>query len=880
MKHFITKLYLVVFMLTLSSAIFAQGKVTGKLIDADTKEPLVGAAAVVQGTTTGTVSSLNGTFELSLDNGEYTLVFSYLGYVQQSKSITVNGDLNIGEIALASDAVGIDEVSVIASVAVDRKTPVALSTMTPKTIEEKLGTQEFPEILKSTPSVYATKSGGGFGDGRINVRGFDSPNVAVMINGVPVNDMEWGGIYWSNWSGMGDVTRSMQVQRGLGASKVAVPSVGGSINILTKTTDAEKGGTAYTAMGNDGYKKVSFSVSTGLTENGWAVTLLGAKTTGDGYILGTEFEGYSYFFNVSKKINDNQTLSLTGFGAKQWHYQRSSYDKLTIAEWKGGKYTYGDKVLNFKEQYKFNPTYGFGHGGVRKTSYKNYYNKPQFSLNHFWNINGKSHLSSSLYASVGNGGGYSSQGTNKSWLYGTNGTYRTAEGYLDYAAIQDVNAASSTGSEAIISSSNNSHRWAGLISTYSTKVNNFDIYGGVDLRYYEGDHNNTIVDLLDGDYYLDSYRANVDYKSDDDAYVNKKLGIDDTIYRDYVGHVIWEGGFAQAEYNHGRLSAFLSGAISNTGYWRVDNMYYAKDEKKSDKINFLGYSVKGGANYNLTDIHNVFANIGYFSRAPYFSSVFLSKNNSNSINTDAENEKIFSVELGYGLRTSKVFANVNVYRTEWRDKSFTSAYDTQDPDKGTINALGVNALHQGVEFDIKYKPLKNLEITGMASYGDWKWEDDVDAYMMDSNGSLVDSDGNVVDTKEEAETVHLNIGGVHIGDAAQTTAALGVNYDFMDCFRIGVDYNYYDRLFADYGDVDDLSGTDTWQVPSASVFDANASYKFDFGGFKASLYSKINNLFDAVYITDAESGSGATWDEATVFYGFGRTWSVGLKLNF
>ncbi|SMO44547.1 Outer membrane receptor proteins, mostly Fe transport [Saccharicrinis carchari] len=865
-----TKLYVVSILLALPMAVFAQGKVSGKLVDADTKEPLIGAAIFLESDNgVGTITSLDGTFALNLENGAYTLVLSYLGYVEQTKAIRVDGDLKLGTIKLESSSVGLNEVAVIASVAVDRKTPVALSTLSPQVIEEKLGTQEFPEILKSTPSVYATKDGGGFGDGRINVRGFDSPNVAVMINGIPVNGMENGRVYWSNWAGLADVTRSMQVQRGLGASKVAVPSIGGSINILTKTTDATKGGSIATSVGNDGYKKVSFNVSTGLNEKGWAMTLLGAKTTGDGYIQGTEFEGYSYFLNVAKRINDNHQLSFTAFGAKQWHYQRSRFDKLSIMDWE-----------TKKDKYKYNGTYGFGVNGVRKSSAKNFYHKPQFSLNHYWNINEKSSWSTSLYGSVGNGGGHSARGDNRSWLYGTDDTYRTLDGYKDYAAIQKVNAENPDGATSIISISNNSHRWAGAISTYNTRVNSIDFYGGIDFRYYEGDHNNEIEDLLGGAFFIDPYRARVAHKKNDLSFTQKELLHGDKIYRDYVGHVMWSGTFAQAEYNKGRLAAFLSGALSNTTYWRVDNMYYAENEKKSDKIDFIGFSVKGGANYNLTDIHNVFANIGYFSRAPIFDDVFLSSNNSNSMNDGAENEKIFSTEVGYGLRTAQVHANLNLYRTEWRDKSFTDAIDSQDPDLGRVNAQGVNALHQGIELDLKYKPTKNLEITAMGSYGDWQWVDDVEAFMMDRDGNLVNRDKEIVTDPNEAEKVLLNIGDVHIGDAAQTTAALGVNYNFLDGFKVGIDYNYYDRLFADYGNIDDLEGEDTWQVPSANVFDANASYRFKFGSFDASLFGKVSNLFDAVYITDAESGSNDTWKDAYVFYGFGRTWSVSLKLNF
>ena len=89
--------------------------------------------------------------------------------------------------------------------------------------------------------------------------------------------MEWGGVYWSNWAGLSDVTRSMQTQRGLGASKVSSPSVGGTINIVTRTTDQKKGGSVSYGIGNDGMNNIMFNVSSGLTKSGWAFTLLGGK---------------------------------------------------------------------------------------------------------------------------------------------------------------------------------------------------------------------------------------------------------------------------------------------------------------------------------------------------------------------------------------------------------------------------------------------------------------------------------------------------------------------------------------------------------------------------------------------------------------------------
>ena len=470
-KIFIRSLLFMVPLFFLTLVTMAQGIVKGKIIDSQTKEELIGATVMVEGTTEGVASSLDGSFTLKTSKeGTQTLVFRCVGYKELKKTVKISGQpLDLGVIGMETEAIGLGDVTVTASVAVRRKTPVALSVIEPVEIENKLSTQEFPEILKSTPGVYATKSGGAFGDSRINLRGFEQANIAVMINGVPMNDMEWGGLYWSNWAGLSDVTRSMQVQRGLGASKVSSPSVGGSINIVTKTTDVKAGGSVSYALGNDGYNKIMFNVSTGL-RNGWAITLLGAKSWGDGYVQGTEFEAYSYFGNISKQINENHLLSFTVFGAPQWHNQRSNYDGLSIAGWQNvEKYTGRDR------QYRYNPTYGFGLHGERKTSSYNKYHKPQISLNHFWTINEKSSLSTVLYVSIGRGGGYKGLGSTSDyanmWYGSSNGTlntyFRNADGTFAYDKIYELNATSDNGSLMAMSESKNEHNWYGLMSTYT-----------------------------------------------------------------------------------------------------------------------------------------------------------------------------------------------------------------------------------------------------------------------------------------------------------------------------------------------------------------------------------------------------------------------------
>ena len=899
MKKHLIHFLLVAVLSVFSAAAFAQTTVRGQLVDSETGEPLVGAAVMVEGTSQGTVTDIDGYFKQSVAQGG-TLVFKYVGFKDLKKKITQKGaSVDLGTIKMEPDAVMLADVTITSSIAVARKTPVAVSTIDPVFIEEKLGTQEFPEILKSTPGIYATKDGGGFGDSKINIRGFKSENSAMMVNGVPMNGMENNKVYWSNWSGLSDVTRSIQVQRGLGAAKVASPAVGGSINIITKTTEAKKGGSVSYAMGNDGYNKILFNLSSGLSKDGWAFSLLGAKTWGDGYIQGTEFEGYTWFVSIAKRFNDNHQLSLTAFGAPQWHNQRSNQNGLSIKEWQRVKQYMGED-----SPYKYNSTFGYRHGQSYNSS-RNSYHKPQISLNHLWQIDQKSSLSTALYVSIGRGDGYRGTGDStyaNSWYGSTNGLvntqFRRPDGTFDYDAVETMNAASTNGSKMVMSKMMNNHLWYGLLSTYTTKFGeNFDFYGGIDFRYYKGLHQDILTDLFGGTYFIDSYnRKNVTAENNpavggNSAYINQKLNVGDVLRRDYDGFVMYEGVFAQLEYNQDKLSAFISGGASNTGYWRYDRMYYSKDKAKSSTKNYLGGNIKGGANYNLTENHNVFVNAGYINRAPMFDTSFINSQTSHDRNPDAKNEKIMSFELGYGYRSRFFTANLNGYYTRWMDKALYDSGTTADGLRWAMNMTGANADHWGVEFDFVAKPLNWLDITGMFSWGDWRWGGVASGYLFDSQGQMLQNTrGDVVTDMANAEQYQykIDMDNVSVGGSAQTTAALGLGVRPMKGLRLGVDWNFFSRNFADY-DINANVATQNepyvigspWKIPSYSTFDLSAGYTFDFGKIRATLSGNVNNVLDQEYIADARDGSTHDWESATrVLYGFGRTYSVRLKFNF
>jgi len=839
-----------------SLAGFAQGTITGKVIDSNSNEPLIGATVVIEGTTRGVPTSLDGSFSLSIPAGENSLVISYVGYITKELQVSINNgeSKNLGNIGLESNTVGLDEILVTSSFAKDRQTPVSMSTIQPLMIEERLGTQEFPEIFKTTPSIYVTKDNGGYGDGRITLRGFDTYNVGVLINGMPVNDMENSRVYWSNWAGLSDVTQTAQIQRGLGASKLGLSSVGGTMNIITKSTDAEKGGSVYTGLGNSGYRKQAFTVSTGMLDNGWAVTLSGSHTYGDGYVRGTSFDAYSYFANVSKRFNEAQRLSLTVFGSPQTHNQRSN--RHTI-----------EYFRNHPDGIRANAGFGFREGEPYGGGYAfNYYHKPIGSLNHYWNINEKTLWTNVLYASFGRGGGRRVHGPQSSWLtinYNTGmddpNIKRTAEGFLDFAAVAEANRNALEGSQAIISASVNSHNWYGLLSTLTTEKFGIDWTAGFDGRYYLGFHTTEVIDLLGGEFFM----GNMD-GSNINQPVDVKMKEGDKFSYDNPGEVLWTGGFLQGEYVSDQFSGFLSVAVSNKSYRRTDHFQYTPGNQVTDWQNFLPWNVKGGVNYNITSKHNVYANAGYIKREPVFTNVFL--NYTNTINESVKYETVITGEIGYGYTSRNFNAKVNYYYTNWLDKALVRSFGQA----GTANIPGINALHQGFEAEATWMPSSKLTFRGMLSLGDWIWQDDVSFTLYD-------------DAQNVLGTYNAYLANVHVGNAAQSTASISADLEVLPGLRMGADYVYLAKNFADFNPINRTNAddkVDSWQMPNVGLVDVNMNYKFKVAGLNATIYGKVNNLLNTEYVADATDGSSHDAQSALVYFGFGTTWSTGLRIAF
>src|SRR5574343_38153 len=898
----------------LTVIVYGQTKVelNGTIFDKENDETVVGAKIVCDKVLI-TKSDIDGKYALQVDaNKVHQLTITCIGFDTMVLDVKVGSSATTFDVVMPKNEKVMDEVVVKADVAKTRETPIAFSKLTAKQLSEDLGTRDLPMVLNSTPGAYATEQGGGAGDARVSIRGFDQRNIAVLVDGVPVNDMENGQVYWSNWDGLGDITRYMQVQRGLGASKLSIVSVGGTMNIVTKGIDAKMGASVKQEVNNYGLYKTSLSYNTGMLKGNWGVTVAGARKWGTSYADATFDDAWSYFLKVQKNFNKH-LFSLGVNGAPQSHGQRTTRLPIAVidkglAEKAGINYMESlDSISNVSSSQfttptigargiRYNPNYGMMNGSDFNEKV-NYFHKPQFNLTHSYEPNDKINLTTVVYMSIGKGGGTSMKNQNSRDT--TTGLINMQDVY-DYNSTHYSNIYSTTEHVAsnYIRSANNDHKWVGLLSTFNYKINKkWSSMFGIDARYYKGSHYQSIYNLMGGDYAIDNADENQPIPTHGNTSSSmKRVGDKVSYYND--AFVKWEGVFGQVEYKKDKWSTFLTSSVNETGYHRVDyfkkkdivlaDTTFAQAVGYGDTLNyngqkytinssearyattdqkwFMGATVKAGANYNIDKHHNVFFNTGFLSIAPKMNTVF---DNNNREFLAIENQKVYSVELGYGFKSKKFSANVNGYYTLWRNKP--PSYTPTTPDGDAYNINGLDALHKGVELDFIYKILPNLDFEGLASIGDWKT-------ISGSTANIVDQDGNIL------AVVDFSAVNVHVGDAAQIQYGASLRYEVIKGLYFKLRYTYFGKNFANF-DPTNLVGTnkdrESWQMPNYNLLDFNFGYELKFlKKYKATLNGGVMNILNTVYITDAQNGDGFDASTANVFVGMGRRFNLGLKVSF
>ncbi len=923
----------ILMVLSLPLTLMAQINVTGTVTDAGTGDPLVGANVVVEGTLLGAAADTDGAFTIVGVPEGSTLTATMIGYASQS--LAAAGKVTF---ALESTAIELTALEVMASRAT-RNTPVAYSNIDKEDMELRLGSQDIPMALNVTPSVYATQQGGGAGDARINIRGFNQRNVAVMINGVPQNDMENGWVYWSNWDGVGDATSSIQVQRGLSAVNLATPSIGGTMNIITDPTGLKRGGKFKQEIGAGGFLKSTINYNTGLIGDKMAFSATIVRKTGDGVVDKTWTDAWAYYFGASYALNAKNRFELYAIGAPQRHGQSlykqniaaydpefaetlDFYDSAAI----GGKFADVGRYFNqnwspVSSDYK-GKQYWYMYGARTTERHdpdflnerENFFHKPLVNLNWFKTFNDQMRLSTIFYWSGGSGGGTGTYGSiytmdadgnlgdddykyyygRSPWTRDWNATIAMNQAdagtfYVDKSAkVKDDQE-----SVGILRNSINRQWTLGAISKLNYDISdNFKTQFGLDWRTAEIEHAREVRDLLGGDYYTYTYN---DFDTTPESQ-QKKLG--DII--DYHNHntVDWLGFFGQFEYTQNAMSLYGMAGYSTISYTYTDHFteVLVDDTVGTGKELFLetdaigSYQVKGGGIYKISDNIDVFGNFGYIGKPPILDAVIDDHNG--VVSQDPENEKFTAYEGGLNIYSSdgKAAAKLNFYDMQWKDRTLTMNVEPGQGSSGDTDILfltGLNQSHRGVEFEISVQPAPILRLDASISVGQWEYLEDVDGEYRD-----IDNDTTYY--------YMYSIKGLKIGDMPQTGYAFSGSLFPMKGLTIQAVLNVYSNHFADWDPLSrEFDGTEatadrgqSWQAPDYHKVDLHATYDlpFSFIGTKLQAFVHVFNLTDQTYIQDAvdnstynaytSNGKEHLADDAEVFFGLPRSFNAGISVRF
>ncbi len=893
------------------------GSVTGTVTSGGAA--VEGAQLVLLATATGAqyggVANDAGRFSVvGVPAGDYEASVRMIGYATESQRITVaDGGVVTLDFALTATAVSLGGIEVLAERAEPRRTPVAFTDVPKTQIQRQLGSRDLPLVLSVSPSVYSTAQGGGAGDARINVRGFSQRNTAVMINGVPVNDMENGWVYWSNWDGVGDAATSIQLQRGLSAINLATPSIGGTLNVITDPSAQSAGYNLKQEFGSGNFLKTTLTASTGQV-GAFALTASAVRKTGDGIIDGTWTDAWSYYVASQYRFSDDNRIELYALGAPQRHGQNlyrlniatldrdfaaslDDYDPAGLARFsnEAGRY-WSPNVAGVDPSYSGRQFTSSGPGaGVfsrRDRNFlnerENYFHKPQVNLNWYSYLGAATTLNAVGYYSGGRGGG---TGTYGSLVW----DYSYGQRFADWNATVARNAASDDGgSRGILRNSVNNQDTYGVIAKLEKEFDNSLVLDfGLDWRTATIEHYREVRDLLGGAFYNDCFRG---CSSEFWSEAEGDRGLGDKINYHNENQVNWIGAHLQAEKSSLGGSFYGMGGVSRISYDYTD--FFTRGPGggtlKLNSGSLIGFQAKGGAVRNLSPEWSAYGNAGWVSKVPIFDGVI--DDNRGVLNPNPENETFLSFEAGTRFRSMnrKFSLDANVYFTQWNNRTrtqFVANLLGEDQD-GLVNLLGVDARHMGVELEGAFQPSDFMRIDAAASWGDWR-------YTNNPTGTYRPDDRQA-DTRE----YNFYLNDLLVGDAPQFQLAYAVSlFPAGGLYVQGVGKTY-GKHYANYdpfgrtSDVDE--GIQSWNPPGYTVFELHTSYRLAsemaqaFGG-EVRLFMHVFNLFDAVYVQDAQDNSRFNGfedsaedargmlshkaDDAEVFLGYPRSINFGFQIS-
>jgi len=729
---------------------YAQQTVKGRVVNSVSEKAMTNVAVSVNGTNIIFKTPIDGYFVLNnVPKGKQIVKIVHQGFETQQYPIIVSDKtIDLGTIELYEDFQEEEDRSTI--------------TLSDDELDDDTGgADNISGLLSSSRDLFSRTAAFEFSSSFFRVRGLDSENATVTINGIEMNKIYNGRPQWSNWGGLNDVLRNQELTQGINASSYTFGGILGSTNINVRASQTRKGGRITYSSSNRSYtNRLMASYASGMTENGWAYTFsIGRRWGNEGYIDASSYNANSLFASIEKKFNDKHSLSLTNIFATN-RRGKSSPNTQEVFDLKGIKY---------------NEYWGYQNGKIRNSRIKEL-EEPIFMLNHYWNISDKTTLNTNIAYQTGklgnsrldyNGTDLSDDGIpeggslNPSPVYyqklpsyalrqypDNHGIAYDAEqeflnnGQIKWNELYFANAsAANSGKNSkfiLYEDRADDTQYTGNIILNTELNDHVLIDASISYRDLKSENFAEVIDLLGGTGYLDvdSFASNNEDAQSDLLNPNRIVGVGDEFKYNYdiLSTVI--SGFAQAQFKYNKVDFFLSGSYATTEYQR-DGIYHNggfpdNSFGKGRKLTFDGIGAKAGLTYKLTGKHLININGAYITKAPSIRNTFSNSRANHNIvgdfsGIDITEEKIVSADASYILRSPKVSAKVTGYYTKIEDANEISFFFVDGIGGDTGEFLqeilqGIDKKHVGAEIGIDYQIIPTIKLKGVASIGQYTYE--------------------------------------------------------------------------------------------------------------------------------------------------------------
>ena len=796
------------------TAFAQQTTVKGSVNDAVSNEPIPDVTITIEGTNLSTVTDGLGVFSFSsnVPLGEQMLNLSKDGYLTNRYPIVVNEGktVNITDMSLE----------------VDDSSSSDLFTITLSDDElndDTSGADNISGLLSSSQDVFSRTAAFEFSSSFFRVRGLDSDNGSVLINGIEMNKLYNGRPQWSNWGGLNDVLRNQELTTGLTPSSYSFGGVLGTTNINVRASQYREGGRVTYSSSNRSYtNRLMASYSSGLMANGWAYTIMAGRRWGnEGYQDATLYDSNSFFASVEKQINDKHSLNFTSIYAPN-RRGKSSPNTQEVYDLKGIKY---------------NEYWGWLDGEKKNSRIKEV-EEPILMLNHNWNISSKTTLNTNVgyqFGKLGNSRLDYAGGRNPSPAYYQDlpsyfladtdgpdyaGAYIAEQNFINDGQIDwenevlDANITTNglglLGAYALYEDRSDDKQLT-LNSILNTELNdNIVLNAAINYKKLESENFAEIIDLLGASGYtnVDSFDGfQYDLQNPD-----RVIGEGDKFKYNYNLTANVVSGYASAQFKYNKIDFYLSGSVTKTDYQR-EGLYQNEANLdnslgKGDKLDFTGIGAKAGFTYKITGKHLFDANAGYITKAPSLRNTYTNSRSNHDVvgvvdgvnitGEEITEEKISSLDASYIFRSPIVKARLTGFYTKIEDANEVSFYYA-DGVGGFVDAdgisqsnefvsevlQGIDKKHIGAELGIEAQVTPTIKLKGAASFGQYTYDNNPNFYLSADSQVVTYGDG-------KAALKDYKIAG-----GPQRAASVGFEYRDPDYWWFGATANFFSNAYVD-----------------------------------------------------------------------------------